>query len=146
MALDPIPLFNKQVFGRLGEFTFELLSLTPEKIERDTAYRWVKQEPIGAGPVFSYLGDKQAAQVPHEDKWTLTGTLYPEFSGRIDHLKKIRDLAAQGKPIRLVYADTQIGQNLGLVIISKIKESRSVFYGDGIPRKIDFTLELEKYG
>lgn len=146
MALDPIPLFNKQVFGRIGDFTFELLSLTPEKMERETSYRWVKQEPIRAPVVHSYLGDSGSAALPHEDKWTLSGVYYPEFSGRIDHLKRIRDLAAMGKPHRFVYADTQIGQNLGLVIILKVKESRSIFCGDGIPRKIEFTLELEFHG
>ncbi len=77
---------------------------------------------------------------------TISGAFYPEFSGQMDHLKKLRDIAVMGKPQRLIYADTQIGQNLGLWIIHKIKESRSIFYGDGIPRRIEFSLELEFYG
>lgn len=71
--------------------------------------------------------------------------LYPEFSGRIDHLKILRQLGDTGQPQRLVYADTKLGQNLGLWKIKSIKESRSIFWGDGIPRKIEFTIELESY-
>jgi phage protein U len=146
MAFDPIPLFIKQVFARLGDFSFELLTLSPEKIERETGYRWARQEPIGALPIHQYIGAMGKTAGPSEDKLTIAGVLHPEFSGRMDHMKRLRDMAATGKPQRLIYADTEIGQNLGLWIIQRIKESRSVFYGDGIPRRIEFTLELEFYG
>jgi phage protein U len=147
MAFDPIPLFNRQVFARLGDFIFELLSISPERTERDTSYRWARQEPIGARPVHQYLGATgKNGFAPHEDRIVLTGSYFPEFSGSIDHLKKLRDLAATGKAQRLILADTQLGQNLGTWIIHRIKENRSIFYGDGIPRKVEFTLELEFYG
>jgi phage protein U len=146
MAFDPIPLFKKEVFARLGDFSFELLTLSPEKVERETGYRWVKLEPIGAPAIHQYIGPMGKIAAPAEDKLIIAGVLHPEFSGRIDHLKKLRDMAATGKPLRLIYADTQIGQNMGLWIIQKIKESRSIFYGDGIPRRIEFSLELEFYG
>ncbi len=146
MAFDPIPIFNKQVFARLGDFSFELLTLLPDRMERETSYRWARQEPLGAHPVFQYLGAIGKDTGPSEDKVTISGVLHPEFSGRIDHLKQLREMAATGKPQRLIYADTEIGQNMGLWIIHKVKEGRSIFYGDGIPRRIEFTLELEFYG
>ncbi len=146
MAFDPIPLFNKQVFARLGDFSFELLTLSPDRVERETAYRWARQEPLGALPEWQYLGALGKTPGAAEDKMTISGVLHPEFSGRIDHLKKLRDMAGAGKPQRLIYADTEIGQNLGLWIILKIKETRSIFYGDGIPRRVEFSLELEFYG
>jgi phage protein U len=147
MAVDPIPLTRKEVLARLGDFSFELLTLVPDKMDRETMYRWVRQEPINAPPVFQYLGanPRDETATAHQDIWTVAGVLYPEVSGRIDHLKKLRDIALSGKPQRFVYADTVLGQNLGLCIIHRIKESRTIFYGDGIPRKIEFTLELEKF-
>ncbi len=146
MAFDPIPPFKKEVFARLGDFSFELLTITPDKVERETSFRWVRQEPIGARPIHQYVGGAGKFLGPAEDRMTISGAFHPEFSGQMDHLKKLRDIAAMGKPQRLIYADTQIGQNLGLWIIHKIKESRSLFYGDGIPRRIEFSLELEFYG
>lgn len=140
--IDPIPLLKNEVFARIGDFSFELLSLVPDKLDRETGFRWAKQEPINALPVHQYLG---ASGGPHEDKWTIAGVFYPEFSGRIDHLKKLRDMAASGTPQRLIYADTRLGQNLGLWIIHKIKETRTIFYGDGIPKRIEFSMELEAY-
>jgi uncharacterized protein len=146
MAFDPIPYNNAPVFAKLGDFTFELMTLCPDKMERETTYRWVRQEPLGAAPVHQYLGDLGEKPVAHEDKRTISGVLHPEFVGRIDQLKKLRDMAVTGKPQRLIYADTQIGENQGKWIIHKIKESRSIFRGDGIPVRIEFTIDLEFYG
>jgi phage protein U len=144
MAFDPIPFFRKQVFAKLGDFSFELQTLTPDKVERETEYRWVRQEPLGASPVFQYLGDLSGR--PHEDKMTISGVSHPAFTGSFDQLKVLRDMASSGKPQRLIYADTKVGENLGLWIVRKIKEGRSIFIGEGVPLRVEFTLELEFYG
>ena len=136
--MDLLSVIKDEVWARLGEFTFKLKTLQPDKFERDTAYRWAKLDLIGRSPDHQFIG-------PDEEKITISGVLYPEFSGRLDHLKKLRDLATTGKPQRLIYSDTGIGQNLGLWIIRSIKESRSTFWGDGVPRKIEFSIELESY-
>jgi phage protein U len=115
-----------------------LKTLSPDKVDYETTYRWADQEPIGFHPISSFLG-------PDKERLTLSGILYPEFSGRLDHLKQIRDLGATGSAQRLIYADTQLGQNLGMWKIKSIKENRSTFWGDGVPRKIEFTIELESY-
>lgn len=147
MAFDPIPIFKRQVFAKLEDFPFELLTIIPERIERDTSYRWITQEPIGARAIHQYLGAMgKNGLSAHEDMLTLTGVYYPEFSGRIDHLQRLRDIAAKGKPVRLILADTLLGQNLGYWIILRIKETRSIFYGDGIPRRIEFSVELKRDG
>lgn len=142
MLLDTTGIIKDEVFARLGDFVFRLKTLVPDKVDRETSYRWVKQEPIGARTLHHFLG---SGEDPHEDRVTLTGVFYPEYSGRIDHLKKLRDMAATGRPQRLIYADTRLGQNMGLWKITSIKESRSFFWGDGVPRRIEFTLELEFY-
>ncbi len=144
MAFDPIPFFRKQVFAKLGDFSFELQTLTPDKIERETEYRWARQEPLGAAPIYQFLGDRKGRS--HEDKMTISGVSHPAFTGSFDQLKKLRDMASSGKPQRLIYADTKVGENLGLWIIRKIKEGRSIFIGEGIPLRVEFTLELEFYG
>ncbi|MDQ3235521.1 MAG: phage tail protein [Pseudobdellovibrionaceae bacterium] len=144
--VDPIPLFRKEVLARLGDFAFELQTMVPDRIDWETGYRWARQEPIGSLPVHHYLGSTARERIgPHESRRTISGVLYPEISGRIDHLKKLRDMAATGQPVRLIYADTKIGENLGFWIIHKIKETRSIFYADGIPKRIEFSIELEAY-
>jgi phage protein U len=144
MTFDPIPFFRKQIFAKLGGFSFELQTLTPERIERETEYRWVRQDPLGAAPIQQFLGDKKGR--PHEERMTISGVSHPAFTGSFDQLKKLRDMAAAGKPLRLIYADTKVGENLGLWIIRKIKEGRSIFIGEGVPLKVEFTIELDFYG
>jgi phage protein U len=144
MAFDPIPFFRKQVFAKLGDFSFELQTLSPDRIERETDYRWVRQDPLGAAPIQQFIGDQRGR--PHEDRMTISGVSHPAFTGSFDQLKKLRDMAAAGKPLRLIYADTKVGENLGLWIIRKIKEGRSIFMAEGVPLKVEFTLELDFYG
>lgn len=133
-----LKIFKKRVLARLGSFTFELRSLAPDRIEREFSYRWTKQEPIGTHPIRQFLGvDSQ--------KITLSGSAYPGFTGGLRPLKNIRDLADSGEPQRLIYADTALGQNLGLWIILAIRETRTLLLSDGLPQRIDFTLELESY-
>ncbi|HYX32205.1 MAG TPA: phage tail protein [Oligoflexus sp.] len=144
--VDPIPFARKEVFARIGDFAFELLTLVPDRIDWETGYRWAKQEPISSLPVHHYLGSTDKDRLgPNESKRTISRVLYPEISGRIDHLKKLRDMAAAGKPQRLVYADTKLGENLGLWIILKIKETRTILHADGIPKRIEFSIDLEAY-
>ena len=55
----------------------------------------------------------------------------------------MKEEADEAEPLTLV--DGQ-GNNLGTWVIKKISETQSNYFRDGIPKKIDFSLDLEKYG
>ncbi len=129
---------RKRTFAKLGEFTFELKSLVPDRIERESQYRWVRQEPLKVHPVFQFLG-------AGSEEFILTGVSYPAFAGGLSHLQKLREMASKGEPQRLSMADVKLGQNLGRWIVLSIKETRTIMFGDGLPRKIKFTIEMETY-
>ncbi len=133
-----LPFIRKRTFAKLGDFTFELKSLVPDKLERESQYRWVRQEPLKAHPVFQFLGTGT-------EKFILTGVSYPAYAGGLSQLQKLREMASKGQPLRLSMADVKLGQNLGRWIILSIKETRTIMFGDGLPRKIEFTIEMETY-
>ena len=133
-----LPFIRQKTFARLGDFTFELKSLVPDRIDRETNLRWARHQPIGTHPVLQFLGSDV-------EKFTLTGFSFPAYAGGLSQLQKLRDLAARGEPLRLVYADVKLSQNLGRWIIHSIKETRTIMFGDGLPRKIEFTVELDSY-
>jgi phage protein U len=131
-------LIRKNYLARLGTFLFETQGVPFQKLERDSSYDWAKLKIIGSHPVRQWIA-------PDGEKIQIQGSIYPYFRGGLGQLKKLRDMAADGKPYSLIYADTAVGEYLGDWIVTSIKESRTQFNDDGTPRKIDFTLELESY-
>jgi phage protein U len=39
-----------------------------------------------------------------------------------------------------------LGEVLGRFVITQIEETQTTFLADGVPRKIEFRLSLERYG
>ena len=58
----------------------------------------------------------------------------------------MRDAAARGEPLALVYGFERAGQYCGRWVITKVHEGRTDFFQNGAPRKIEFSLQLEAYG
>lgn len=54
-------------------------------------------------------------------------------------------MGAAGIPYRFIAADSESAQNLGRWIIDMIRDARTIFTSDGMPLKVDFTLELKSY-
>mgnify|MGYP001558160362 CR=1 FL=1 len=131
-------LLRKSYLAKLGDFVFDLESLPFQKLDRDSAYRWASLSVFGREPLKHYLG-------PDSEKINISGTIYPHFRGGLGQIDKLRSMARQGKPFLLVAMDSKIGQSLGQWIIKAIKEARTIFLDNGVPQKIEFTLEIESY-
>jgi phage protein U len=120
----------------LGGFQFAISTAAHDELQRDTAYRWEKQDRLGREPAMQFIG-------AGEDRVTLSGTIYPHFRGGVGQLDTMRTLAGEGKPLQLVDG---LGRVLGPFCITRVTESQSNYVGPGIPRRVDFTLELSRYG
>lgn len=124
------------VMMALGDYRFSIDTSAYQALQRSTAYRWPAQERLGRSPALQFLG-------PGEDRITLAGTIFPHFRGGIGQLDRIREEAARGAPLLLVDGR---GNVHGRFVIERVGETQSIFFADGTPRRIEFQIELSRYG
>lgn len=116
----------------LGMFVFEVKSLPYQQLQRSTQWRHASQNRVGQRPAYQYLG-------AGEDRITLSGTLLPELTGGRVTLDDVRIMADEGKAWPLIEGS---GRVYGFWSITGIEETSTVFFRDGVPRKIEFTISL----
>lgn len=121
---------------KFGAFAFSVDTAAYSSLTRDTAYRWAAHECPGQTAKREYMG-------PGDDRISLPGTVYPAYAGGLGQVDAMRDAAAQGKPLLLV--DSR-GVIWGYWCIEHVRDTQRHFLPGGIPRKIEFTLEMTFYG
>ncbi len=136
MAEDVV---KKSYLSRLGEFVFSIDGTSYDAFDHNSSYRWASIAIVGGKPKLHFMG-------PNSDKVLIRGTLFPTFRGGLGQIEKMRAQAGKGEPLRFVTTTSKVGVNLGKWVISSIKEQKSYFLPNGVPRKIRFTLELIEYG
>ncbi|MFT4091329.1 MAG: phage tail protein [Asticcacaulis sp.] len=119
----------------LGEFIFEIDSLPYQELARRSEWRHATAERFGLRASAQYVG-------PGADKITLTGALFPGEIGSWGAIETLSSMAATGGAFGLV-AGT--GEILGDWFIRSLDQRHSLFFIDGVARKADFTLELERF-
>lgn len=118
----------------LGLFVFGLETLAYQSFQRSTNWKHPSNARVGRRAGRQYTG-------PGDDNITLAGVLYPELTGGKLSLAMVRQMAAEGKSWPLMQGT---GDFIGLYIIESIDETNTLFFTDGSPRKIEFTLKLER--
>ncbi|UIJ38530.1 phage tail protein [Desulfobaculum bizertense] len=121
------------IMMKIGDYAFSVNRAAYQSFERSTAYAWAAQERMGREAALQFVG-------VGEDAVTLTGVV---FSGGPAQAEKMRQEAAQGKPLLFVDGTGKIH---GLWVIVSVGETGSVFFADGVARKTEFTLKLRYYG
>lgn len=91
-------------------------------------------QDIGKRDAFQFLG-------VGEENITLAGVLYPELTGGKLTMTTLRLMAEEGRAWPLLDGT---GMIYGMYVISRVSETGSIFFADGTPRKIDFTLSLTR--
>lgn len=118
----------------LGMFVFEIDTLPFLSLDRQSDWRYGDAERFGARKASQFLG-------PGGDKITLTGALYGGQIGDYGSLDTIREMAEAGEAYPLLDG---LGNVLGNWKIISLKATQSLFYIDGVPRKADFSLDLDR--
>ncbi len=134
-----IPDFNANALSpghllTLGMFLFGLDSMAYDALRRRTSWRHGTSERFGARPASQYLG-------PGEDNITLAGRLVPEVAGQFVALQILRTMADTGDDYPLVDG---LGRVLGHFRIVSLEQDQLAIMAGGLPRGIDFTIELER--
>lgn len=123
------------VMMALGSFQFGLNSAAYQELSRSTEQRWASQDRFGQLAALQHTG-------PGTETITLPGVIYPEFRGGLAQLDRMRALAGRGVPLTLI---TGTGRILGQYVIERVDERQTVFAAAGLPRKVEFTLNLRLY-
>ncbi len=125
--------------ARLGGFQFGIDTAAFQELQRVSTYRWEAKNRIGRKPAQQNVG--QGA-----DTINLQGVIYPHYRGGLGQIDAMRQQAASGEPMPLIYAFDTVGQFCGQWCVTSIDETRTVFFENGTPRKIEFSLSLVEYG
>lgn len=118
----------------LGMFIFSLPTLAYQELQRQTEWRHGSNNRVGAAPARQFLGRG-------DDSITLPGILMPELAGSTLSLDALRLMANTGKAWPMVEGS---GRIYGLWVIKSLSETKTIFFRDGTPRRIEFTLSVER--
>lgn len=118
----------------LGMFVFSLSTAAYQELQRQTDWRHVSNNRVGAAPARQFVGRG-------EDAITLPGIILPELAGSTLSLDALRLMANTGKAWPMVEGS---GRIYGLWVIESLSENKTVFFSDGTPRRIEFTLSLKR--
>ena len=120
----------------LGGFMFSIDTAAYQELTRTNEYRWPAQERVTREAALQYVG-------PGAESISLKGVIYPHYRGGLGQMQRLREEAALGEPRLLVDGN---GNFWGNFVIERVQETRTIFYADGTPRKIEFSLDLKLYG
>ena len=118
----------------LGLYVFSLSTTAYQQLQRQTGWRHPSNPRVGALPARQFVGKG-------DDTITLSGLILPEISGQRLSLDALRLMADSGKSWPLVEGT---GRIYGLWIIENLQETNTLFFRDGAPRRIEFTLTLQR--
>ncbi len=119
----------------LGKFQFGVDSIPYQTIDQDTPYEWADVPLIGGDPALQFIG-KGVVTI------SMGGVFYPELRGGYAQMPALKAEAEKGKPLSMVDGR---GNSLGQWVIAGISETHDKHSGDGLPRRIDFTITLKRY-
>jgi len=148
----------------LGNFQFNLKSLSPNSLTRTTEYNWTNAERVGALPFLQNLGISS-------DTIEIEGVFYP----KINAAKQYNSITKLAEDTAFKFLKKQLGINektesynsindirnstlcttannlitdngeiIGKFVIVSITEVQSYFDKKGEPQKIEFTLSLKR--
>ncbi|OEC69644.1 oxidoreductase [Pseudomonas sp. AP19] len=118
----------------LGMFVFSLSTAAYQELQRQTEWRHASNSRIGTVPARQFLGRG-------DDTITLPGIILPELAGSTLSLDAIRLMANTGKAWPMVEGS---GRIYGLWIIDSLSETKTLFFRDGTPRRIEFSISLKR--
>jgi hypothetical protein len=120
----------------LGDYQFSIHTAAYDSLQHSTEYNWQSQQRLGRSPAQQFTGFG-------EETISLSGLMLPDFSGGLSQLDAMRESAALGEPLILISGN---GFVMGKWCITKISNTNSNFWGNGMPRKIEFSMDLKAYG
>ena len=118
----------------LGLFVFGMDTAAYQSLQRTREWRHATAERIGARSVGQYIG-------PGADTVTLGGLIVPEVAGSYSSLETLAEMAETGEAFPLTDG---LGNIKGQFRIVRLDEDHRTIMAGGIPRQVDFVVDLER--
>jgi phage protein U len=116
-----------------------------ESIQRDAQYTWTSADRLSRDPAMQFTG-------PGEDNVVIEGRMYPYHFGGLSTLERLRIAGRAGKPMLLVRfypltnPDGYGSEVIGNYALKRVRTVESKIGRIGIAHKVEFTVELQRYG
>ncbi|MDY9346699.1 phage tail protein [Escherichia coli] len=105
-----------------------------QELQYQRSWRHAANSRVNRRPSTQFLG-------PENDMLTLSGVLMPEITGGRLSLLALEQMAEQGKAWPLIEGS---GTIYGMYVIEGLNQTKTEFFRDGMPRRIEFTLSLKR--
>lgn len=128
-------MLQRTAMMALGYFVFMRATLPYQNTSREMSWKHPQNSVVGAMPRTQFTGKES-------ETMEISGDLYPEITGGKLSLLALEMMAEEGVPYPLISgADFMIQ---GWFVITNIRREETVFFPDGTPRKMSFTLSLQR--
>ena len=117
-----------------GLFVFELKTVPFQSIEENKDWRFPANSRVNQRSALQFIGRDN-------ETMTLSGILYPELTGGRLSLAILERMADLGASWPLIDGT---GIPLGFYVMTNLKKTKTEFFRDGTPRKIEFIISLTK--
>lgn len=119
----------------IGPFIFARDTAPISSGRRNTPYTWPALARVGRPPALQYTGQGV-------ETWQVDGVIYPQDTGQLTQMPLVRELAGLGQPLPVVDGR---GIVYGNWVITQVEETMTVFWPNGVARKIAFRVSLSRY-
>lgn len=120
----------------LGLFVFELATFLPDQIAHDADWQHARSPRVGARDASQFVG-------PGPETLRLDGAIVPEAAGSFGAIETLRRMADEGDAYEFVDGT---GRVWGSYVIVRLSQRRRHLLDNGVPRFIDFTIDLDRAG
>jgi phage protein U len=118
----------------LGLFIFSMHTVAYQEFQRSMQWRHPGNSRVGARPAYQYIG-------PGEETISLSGWIATELAGSPLSLTVLEQMANTGKAYTLIGG---MGVVHGVFVIEQMTENKTIFFSNGAPRRIDFSISLKR--
>lgn len=118
----------------LDQFTFSMSTLPFQQLQRQAGWRHPSVSRVGTRNAHQFTG-------AGDDTITISGWIAPELAGDRASIDRLREMADAGESYVLVDGT---GAVYGAYAITGISETGTLHHSNGTPRRVEFTLSLER--
>lgn len=127
-------LLSPAVLMSLGLFTFGMEQAAYDQLSRRITWRHEQNDRFMARAAVQFAG-------PGEDRVSIAGTIIPEVAGNYGALAFLIEMGDTGDAFPLMDG---LGALWGFYRIDGIDQTQRTIMAGGIPRMVDFALELAR--
>jgi len=118
---------------QVGPLQFEATGPHFERLKHGYAFTWPKHDRFGQPPAYQFTG-------AGPETVDIDGTVYPEYFAGFEELQSLA-----GRASRPQVVVSGAGDVFGRWIVVGLLMRQGYYRKDGLPRKIDFRISLEKF-